>query len=339
MIADATYPDPSGGAPQPSPNKWQALYILGQIHDARRQPGAAIEFYKQVADRFSDAADAVAALGRRELKLPEVTILRPGGPRADAALTLNPKPGQPEGGVVLSSRNVAEVDLKVYPVDLMRLYLTRRNLDGIAGIDLAGITPLHQATVKLADGPTYAEGLKTLDLPLIKEGAYLVMARGGDLYASGIVLVSPIALEVTEEAAAGRVRVVVRDAGSHDLLSKVQVKVIGSNNATFTDGRTDLRGVAVAEGIAGQVTAVARRGTGQYAFYRGTTSVGATPAETNAPAAPNAEKPARDQGQAGGMTLEQNLRGLNIQNQVRAIDRLQNRFNEGRKGIRAEEAR
>ena len=26
-------------ADQPSPNKWQALYILGQIYDARRQPG------------------------------------------------------------------------------------------------------------------------------------------------------------------------------------------------------------------------------------------------------------------------------------------------------------
>ena len=49
----------------------------------------------------------------------------------------------------LDYRNIAEVDVKVYPVDLMRLYLTRRNLDGIAGIDLAGITPLFEKTVKL----------------------------------------------------------------------------------------------------------------------------------------------------------------------------------------------
>jgi hypothetical protein len=36
-IAQATYKD-ADGVEQPSPNKWQALYILGQIHDARRQP-------------------------------------------------------------------------------------------------------------------------------------------------------------------------------------------------------------------------------------------------------------------------------------------------------------
>ena len=34
----------------------------------------------------------------------------------------------------------------------MQLYLTRRNLDAIAGIDLAGITPLVEKTVKLGDG-------------------------------------------------------------------------------------------------------------------------------------------------------------------------------------------
>ena len=54
-IARATYKD-AAGVDQPSPNKWQALYILGQIHDARRQPGKALEYYRQVADRFSDAA-------------------------------------------------------------------------------------------------------------------------------------------------------------------------------------------------------------------------------------------------------------------------------------------
>jgi hypothetical protein len=34
-------------------------------------------------------------------------------------------------------------------VDLMRLYLARRNLRGIASIDLAGITPLAQKQVAL----------------------------------------------------------------------------------------------------------------------------------------------------------------------------------------------
>src|SRR5262245_58404562 len=56
-IAKATYTDASG-VEQPSPNKWQALYILGQIFDARRQPARALEDYRQVPARFPDAAEA-----------------------------------------------------------------------------------------------------------------------------------------------------------------------------------------------------------------------------------------------------------------------------------------
>ena len=111
----------------------------------------------------------------------------------------------------------------------------------------------------LGDGSDYDDRSRTIDLPLTKEGAYLVMIRGDNLYASGIVLVSPLELEVLEEPASGRVRVTVRDARPKDLLPKVQVKVIGSNNPEFFSGETDLRGVFVAEGVHGQVTAVVRK--------------------------------------------------------------------------------
>ena len=68
--------------------------------------------------------------------------------------------------------------------------------------------------------------------------------------------------------------ITVRDARTKDLLPKVQVKVIGSDNPEFISGETDLRGVFVAEGVRGMVTAVARKGDLEYAFYRGTTFVG-----------------------------------------------------------------
>ncbi len=134
-------------------------------------------------------------------------------------------------GIALDYRNIAQVDVKAYPVDLMQLYLTRRNLNGIAGIDLAGITPLVEKTVTLGDGADYGDKARSIDLPLTKDGAYLVMLRGENLYASGIVLVSPIELEVLEDADGGRVRVTVRDAQTKDFLSKVQVKVIGSGQS------------------------------------------------------------------------------------------------------------
>jgi len=328
-IARATYKDPNG-VDQPSPNKWQAIYILGQIYDARRNPARAVDYYKQVADRFADAAGAVKALTRKELKLPEVAVIRPAGVAAGAPG--RPRPAVPDR-VELGFRNVAEADLKVYPVDLMRLYLTRRNLAGIAGIDLAGITPLHQSTVKLGDGSDFADKIKTLDLPLTKEGAYLVMARGGELYASGVVLVTPLELEVLEEADSGRVRVTVRDAATGDLMPKVQVKVIGGNNPAFFTGQTDLRGVFVAEGVNGPVTAVARKGAGQYAFYRGTAPVGAGSTITSFNGAtkteagqPGAQAPAGGAKPDASQALDKNLREQNTNNQIRQLDRLQDRY-------------
>ncbi len=340
-IARATYKDPNG-VDQPSPNKWQAVYILGQIHDARRNPSKAVEYYKQVAERFADASGAVKALTRKDLRLPEVTLVRPGTaidpPRLPTAPGLFAIKVFEGSQVPMGHRNIAVADLKVYPVDLMRLYLTRRNLDAIAGIDLAGITPLHESTVKLGDGADFADRVTPLGLPLNKEGAYLVMARGENLYASGIVLVTPLELEVLEEADSGRVRVTVRDATTRELVPKVQVKVIGSRNPAFFSGQTDLRGVFVADGVNGQVTAVARKGAGQYAFYRGTAPVGAVPPPPP-PGQPNAQAPAAPQVPDASQALDNNIRSQNFSNSLRQIDRLQNRYNENRKGVRAQEAK
>jgi tetratricopeptide (TPR) repeat protein len=350
-LARAVYKD-AAGAEQPSPNKWQALYILGQIFDARRVPGKALEYYRQVADRFTDAASAIQFFTRKDLKVPEVSVIRPQVKPAVAraagasplnapedrvglhAIAVEPRntgldraQGPPEKpGIKLEYRNIAKAEVTVYPVDLMQLYLTRRNLNAIAGIDLAGITPLVEKSVSLGDGSDYDDRTKTIDLPLVKEGAYLVMIRGDNLYASGIVLVSPLELEVLEEPASGRVRVTARDARSKDLLPKVQVKVIGSDNPLFFTGETDLRGVFVAEGVLGQVTAVVRRETTEYAFYRGTSYVGQPPRP--AAKAEMQQAPAAQPATASPLNqaLDANIKMQNEGNYTRQIQRLQERY-------------
>jgi uncharacterized protein YfaS (alpha-2-macroglobulin family)/TolA-binding protein len=346
-IARATYKD-AAGADQPSPNKWQSLFILGQIHDARRQPAKALEFYRQVADRFSDAAGAIQFYTRKDLKVPEVVVVRP---EAKIAADARTREGEPRGirvinvasrqvgapkpdarsEVTLDYRNIGQVDVKVYPVDLMQLYLTRRNLNGIAGIDLAGITPLVEKTVTLGDGADFEDRSKAIAVPLAKEGAFLTMIRGESLYASGIVLVTPLEIEVLEEPASGRVRVSIRDARTKEFLPKVQVKVIGSDNPQFISGETDLRGVFIAEGVQGMVTAVARLGSEQYAFYRGTTYIGKP-----MPQAPAQQQQAQGQAPAGAEAatampadkegLDANLRQQNSANSIRQIERLERRL-------------
>ncbi len=112
-----------------SRNKWQAVYILGQIYHSLGKAADAIREYRRVEDRFADARQAIEYFLRKAIELPEVSTFKP-GERAE---------------VELKFRNVAACDLKVYRIDLMKFGLLKRNLRGIAEINLAGIRPLHEA--------------------------------------------------------------------------------------------------------------------------------------------------------------------------------------------------
>jgi uncharacterized protein YfaS (alpha-2-macroglobulin family)/tetratricopeptide (TPR) repeat protein len=267
-VAEFKHTDKSSGREIESPNKWQAIYILGQIHHGLGEAAAAIREYRRVEDRFADAKEAIAYFLRKSIELPEVATIKPGD----------------KAEVELKFRNIPAVDVKVYRIDLMKFSLLRRNLGGIAQINLAGIRPLHETSVKLGDGNDYRDRTKSLDLPLKEEGAYLVVARGEDLHASGLVLVSPLAVEIQEDAVSGRVRTTVKDVKADHYVHNVQVKVIGSMNDDFVDGATDLRGVFVADGIHGQSTVIARAEGSRYAFFRGKSNL--APPAPPAPAAP-----------------------------------------------------
>ena len=136
-------------------------------------------------------------------------------------------------------------------------------------------------------------------------------------------------------------RITLRDAQSKGLLSKVQVKVIGSDNPQFISGATDLRGVFVADGVRGMVTAVARKGDLEYAFYRGTTYLGhelpVARGEGEQGGEAAAQAPAPAGGQAG-QALDSTLKTQNEANSAKQINRLQQRFNQApqlRKGAPA----
>ena len=335
-IAAATYKD-AEGVEQPSPNKWQALYILGQIHDARREPAKAVAYYERVKDRFTDAADAVAALKRKELSLPEVTgmesprVSQVGGATRVVAPP-DPAAKAPAPGVTLTYRNIAEVEVKVYPVDLMRLYLDHGDLDEVAGVDLAGITPKFHEKVALGDGSDFAYKTRRIDLPLEGEGAYLVIVRGDSLYASGIVLVSPLAIEIQEDPSAARARITVRDPKTGAFVAKAQVRIKGSGDAEFSSGETDLRGVYSAEGIDGAVTTVVRAGTGRYAFYAGEESRTRSSFAIPNPAAAGETKKKAKEPAKSSPSLDQNIKNLNEGNRLRQMDRLDQRQKLGNPG-------
>jgi alpha-2-macroglobulin len=241
-----------------SKDKNFAEYIIGQIHHAEGDPAKAIEWYRKVKEKYPDAKQSIDYFEEKRIKLEEVNVFRPGKP-----VELN-----------LKYRNVKEAYLQVYPVDLMKLYLREKNLSKITQVSLAGIAPLLEATVELGDGKDYIDKEKTAKLALKKDGAYLVICRGDDLFTSALILVTPLKIEVQEDVTSGRVRANLRDVTADKYVAGVHVKAIGSSDNSFKSGETDLRGIFVADALNGSATVIARDEQNRYAFYRGKTPLG-----------------------------------------------------------------
>ncbi|MEX2213974.1 MAG: tetratricopeptide repeat protein [Phycisphaeraceae bacterium] len=255
-----------------------ARYILGQIYHAEGKAADAIKWYQTVDSIYADAKQAISYFEEKRIGLDEVNIFQPG-----KAVELK-----------LKYRNIKEASLQVYRVDLMKLYLREKNLSKITEVNLAGISPQQVLSIELGDGKDYVEKEKSAKLDLKEEGAYLVICRGDDLFASGLVLITPLEIEVQEEVASGGVRANVIDKVKNIRPAEVHVKAIGSADSKFKSGETDLRGLFIADGLRGSATVIARAGDSRYAFYRGKTWLGtpeAAAGQGRQPAQPAAEQP------------------------------------------------
>ena len=71
------------------------------------------------------------------------------------------------------------------------------------------------------------------------------------------MLVTPLEVQVQEDATSGRVRANVINAHSGQYVPEVHVKAIGSADSEFRSGETDLRGIFVADRIHGKATVIA----------------------------------------------------------------------------------
>ena len=267
-----------------------ARYIVGQIHHARGEAGQAITWYGKVADKYPDAKQAIDYFEAKRISLEEINVFRPGEPVE----------------LKLAYRNVREAFCQVYRVDLMKLYLREKNLSNITKVNLAGIRPLIEQTIGLGDGKDYVDKDRAIKLALKDEGAYLVICRGDDLFASALALVTPLKIEVQEDAVSGRVRANVLHVATNQCVPEVHVKAIGSADTEFRSGETDLRGVFVGDNVRGKATVIARQGDARYAFYRGEKWLGAPKEKPRRPSA-GAAAPA-----AAQPDYEMNLRSKNI---------------------------
>ena len=267
-------------------------------------------------EKYPDARQAIDYFQKKNIKLEEVNIFRPGKPVE----------------IKIKYRNIKEAFMQVYKVDLMKLYLREKNLSKITQVNLAGIKPLLENTVALGDGKDYIDKEKTSKLALKEEGAYLVICRGDDLFTSALALITPLKIEVQENPKSGRVRANVMDAVDNKYLAGVHVKAVGSADAQFRSGETDLRGIYIADNIHGKTTIIARDDQSRYAFYRGTSWLG-TPEVTATSRRPSsAPKPKTPAKNAGKLNYQLNLQFQNDAIQKdnwRSYDQLRRGTNKG----------
>lgn len=249
-----------------------ARYIIGQIYHAQGKPEQAIDWYKKVRQIYPDADESIAHFEAQQISIPEVTIKRP---NFDVVLTLK-------------HRNILSTEIQVYRIDLMNLFLREKDLSRVTQVHLAGIEPEISQTVNFGDAKDFIEATRDISLPITDEGAYLVICRDGNLSTSGLILITPLEIEVQEGAVSGRVRVVVQDALSGKYQPRVHVKAVGSAGGRFISGETDLRGIFIADGLRGTTTVIARDGMNRYAFHRGNLWLGSPPSESESPPSPRA---------------------------------------------------
>jgi hypothetical protein len=322
-VAEHKRKDRASGRDVESANKWQATYILGQVYHSLGKAAEAVGEYTKVSERFADAKQAIEYFMRRDVAAPEISTVKPGEPAK----------------VALKFRNVPSVEVKAYRIDLMKFGLLRRDLNAITAINLAGIRPYHEAVVKLGDGKDYRDREHALELPLKEVGAYLVVCRADDLYTSGLVLVTPLTVEVQEEAESGRVRATVKNVVAGKYLPNTQVRVIGTGDPEFIAGATDLRGVFVADGVDGRATVICRADEG-YAFHRGKTHLGSSPPPSAAPqqARQQLERKPAVQPQSQEDALLDNVRSGNRFWNDQQQQKLKQIYDNPRKGIDAKSA-
>lgn len=319
-IADLIYTD-EDGVERKSENRELALYILGQIHHARREFSEASRFYEKVEDEFSDAREALEGFREKSIEIDEVTTARPGE----------------EISLGVRTKNLSTLELLVYDVDLMTLYLRERNLSNVTAVNLAGITPTLRLSV---DVPEPEEAVRMVPvendvaLSLPEAGAYLVICRGADLHSSALVLVSELELRVVEDPISGRVRVQALDADEGTFVRDVDVRVIGSGNSDFVRGESDPRGLFVADGIRGRATVIARIGTDDYAFHRGEIALGMQRDGDVRQQMQRMDEPA----QLKAAEYFRNVLEFNDINQDARLDNFQREAQQLRKGVKVKQA-
>ena len=249
VILDGKFPAEAGSAELvESPYVPHVKYLFAKIHHLKGKLAEAVRLYEEVAPVFEDARDAFRYLTAEDMVLPESAVF---------AVGERPR-------VTLRRKNIESLEIRIYPVDLMLLMAVKKDLTRAADVDLTGIAAKIWLNREFPSGRDFRWHEEDLDLGLAEKGAYLVLARSGEMVRSSIVVVSDLSISV--QPTGGRVRIYATNSKTRQPEGDVFVTV-GDGSKIHAQGFTDARGVFECESVRGRIQVVAEK-EGHAALHR-----------------------------------------------------------------------
>ncbi|MEW6747001.1 MAG: tetratricopeptide repeat protein [Planctomycetota bacterium] len=219
-----------------------AKLLAAQILHAEGKLEAALKAYREIVDLFPDARRTVAFLERSGISIPPVTTLR-----------TDEKPA-----LEVEYLGVGEIELKLYAIDLARLYVRSRGRVDLSQIEVAGFRPALEKTVRLARPSGTARLHERVAIEITEPGAYYVTARSGSFGTTGLVLLSDLSMELQADAEGARAY--VSDTRANTSAADVRVTFMVRGDAMKIETlRTDLRGIAEVPNLRGALSVIAER--------------------------------------------------------------------------------
>ena len=109
------------------------------------------------------------------------------------------------------------------------------------------------------------------------------------------------------------------------------VKVVGSSSRSIVSGKTDPRGLFLADGVAGTSTVIARLGEREYAFFRGKQALGPRPDQK--PGGPGGAQ------QLDAQSYFENVGNQNLRLQNERANWLQEEIQRDRRGVQVKQVK
>ena len=314
-VSKERYPNGKGGFAR-SKNRYLASYLIAQIFHAADKLKDALAWYKRVKSRFVDAAVQSKYFQRVFLKMPEVHTVQP----------------KAKAEVKIDHQNIRKAKVLVYYVDLMKLYLLKKNLNAVTRINLAGIRPSYQGVRVLGKQHEFGPRKSVMPLPLKRRGSYLVVLKSKQKEVSGIVLRTRLGMDVQEDASTGRVVIHLYELGTRKPVPHALVRVIGSADGKFQSGKTDLRGIFTATKVRGNATVIAQK-QDDFVFFRGKTYLQRGVGSGKRPTRSYNFSGEDVSGGSKSMDMLQNIRKRNFYLQKSGRKRLESLYQRSKKGV------